>query len=45
VGLEQRISKMYEKRRTDLVARRRQDVRDQAEESSTNSNFELMLFI
>lgn len=36
VGLEQRISKMYEKRRTDLVARRRQDVRDQAEESSTN---------
>ncbi|KAL4143140.1 hypothetical protein QTP88_005504 [Uroleucon formosanum] len=36
VGLEQRISKMYEKRRTDLLARRRQDVRDQAEESSTN---------
>ncbi|KAE9544711.1 hypothetical protein AGLY_000253 [Aphis glycines] len=36
VGLEQRISKLYEKRRLDLVARRRQDVRDQAEESSTN---------
>jgi len=45
VGLEQRLSKMYEKRRTDLLARRRQDVRDQAEESSTNSNYLLTLFI
>lgn len=38
VGLEQRLSKLYEKKRTDLTARRRQDVRDQADEASSLSN-------
>lgn len=38
MGLEQRLSKVYEKRHTDLVARRRQDVRDQADEATSNSN-------
>ncbi|VVC35828.1 Hypothetical protein CINCED_3A011863 [Cinara cedri] len=36
VGLEQRVCKLYEKRRTDLLNRRRQDVRDQADEASSN---------
>lgn len=38
MGLEQRVCKLYEKRRMDLLTRRRQDVRDQADEASTNSN-------
>lgn len=38
VGLEQRLFKLYEKRRVDLIARRRQDVRDQADEATINSN-------
>lgn len=38
MGLEQRVCKLYDKRRTDLLARRRQDVRDQADEASSNSN-------
>lgn len=43
VGLEQRLFKMYDKRRLDLVTRRRQDVRDQADEVTSNSNSLLLI--
>lgn len=43
VGLEQRVSKLYEKRRLDLTGRRRQDVRDQADEATPNSNIIYLL--
>jgi len=38
MGLEQRLFKLYEKRRIDLVARRRQDIRDQADEVTSKRN-------
>lgn len=42
MGLEQRLSKLYEKRRTDLTVRRRQDVRDQADEAASNNSNDLI---
>ncbi|XP_050428525.1 PAX3- and PAX7-binding protein 1 isoform X2 [Adelges cooleyi] len=38
VMLEQRLSSAYEKRRSDLLSRRRLDVRDQADEAMPTSN-------
>ncbi|XP_050526915.1 PAX3- and PAX7-binding protein 1 [Daktulosphaira vitifoliae] len=38
VMLEQRLSSIFEKRRNDLISRRRQDVRDQADEAMPPSN-------
>lgn len=45
MGLEQRVCKLYEKRRTDLITRRRQDVRDQADEAAPNSNLKNILLL
>lgn len=43
VELEQRLFKLYKKRHTDLVTRRRQDVRDQADEVTSNSNSSILI--